>query len=282
MRGKYRRNLSLLSFLVIAGIVILSLHYTNRVILMQKAQSVALAVVSNGQRAARWLIHPVASLPNSLRAARKIRRENSKLKTENKLLRRKLRDLKDYQEENKRLKKLLHFSKSLTERTVAAHVIGYNITNLQSALVIDKGYKDGLATNMPVLTERGLVGKIYQTSPHASLVMLINDQDSGVAVELKDSGVFGVAEGRANGEIWIRYLPREVKVSKGEEILTSGNSDIYPRGIKVGEVTKVIADQYSLEKRVKIKPSENLGRLNEVLVVSKRKFVNPFLGDDGK
>ena len=112
-----------------------------------------------------------------------------------------------------------------------------------------------------------MVGKVLTVFPSTSLVLLINDQSSGVGAILEKSRLQGVLRGTPNGEVMLERVMSDEQVAPGETLLTSGGDQIFPKGLPLGRVAKVAGTDSGLFLNVKVKPAANLGRLEEVLVV---------------
>jgi rod shape-determining protein MreC len=122
---------------------------------------------------------------------------------------------------------------------------------------------------MPVITADGVVGKVLQVFKSTSLVLLLNDQTSGVGAILEKSRVQGVAKGTASGEILLDRVMNDEQVQPGEKVLTSGGDKIFPKGLPLGTVTKATSGP-EVFLNIRVKPAANLARLEEVLVITKK------------
>ena len=137
-------------------------------------------------------------------------------------------------------------------------------------LYINKGSKDGLATDMPVITPDGVVGRLKDVFPHTSQLLVINDQTSGArgcCCNLR--GLRGVLRGNVFGQPQIINILPDERIKAGEPVVTSGGDQIFPRGLPVGTVEKVVEDpDNDPYVDVIIKPAANLSHLEEVLVIT--------------
>jgi rod shape-determining protein MreC len=126
-----------------------------------------------------------------------------------------------------------------------------------------------LKRDQPVITPDGIVGKLVEVFPHTSQVLEINDQTSGAGVLLEKTRMRGVLRGNAYGQPQIINVLPDDRVKPGEKVVTSGGDQIFPRGLAVGTVQKVVTDP-DREPYVDIvlKPAANLQHLDEVLVVT--------------
>src|SRR4029077_5138943 len=195
------------------------------------------------------------------------RAENRQLKEQIDQLRLEQVRLNQDAEQAHRLQALLSFKQRYISKTVAAQVIGSSGSDQSRSVYIDKGVSDGIEQGMAVLTADGGVGKALTGLPSTSVVVLINDQSSGVGAILEKSRVQGVLRGTPNGEVMLERVMSDEQVAPGETLLTSGGDQIFPKGLPLGRVAKVAGTDSGLFLNVKVKPAANLGRLEEVLVV---------------
>ncbi len=171
--------------------------------------------------------------------------------------------------QGQRLQALLHFQQSYPGKTLPAQVIGTS-GNLQSHLLfIDKGSADGLRTDMAVISADGIVGKVRDVFPHTAQVLLINDQTSGAGVVLEKTRIRGILRGDANGQTEVVGILADSRIQPGEPVLTAGGDQIFPRGLPVGTVTRVLRDpDRSAFIDVILRPAAALDHLDEVLVLT--------------
>jgi rod shape-determining protein MreC len=168
-----------------------------------------------------------------------------------------------------RLQELLKFQQHYVAATVAAQVIGTSGTDQSRVLYIDKGSSDGLKIDQAVITPDGIVGKLREVLPHTSQVLVINDQTSGAGVLLTSTRTRAILHGSATGHVVINNLTPDSRIKPGEQVLTSGGDQVYPRGLPVGTIESIVLDPdhqpYTL---IQIKPAANLFQLEEVLIIT--------------
>ena len=122
---------------------------------------------------------------------------------------------------------------------------------------------------MAVITADGIVGKVRDVFGHSAQVLAINDQTSGAGVILESTRVRGILRGNANGQPQIVDIIADQRIQPGEKVLTAGGDQIFPRGLPVGVVEKVVRDpERDAFINVIIKPAAHLDRLDEVLVIT--------------
>jgi len=201
---------------------------------------------------------------------RSVRRQNEQLQQEIERLRMEQVRLRQDADQARRLQALLEFRQKFVDKTVTAQVIATSGTDQSRVIVIDKGSRNGMKIDMAVITPDGIVGKVKDVFPLSSQVLLINDHDSGAGVILESSRLQGVLTGTSLGELQIAYIMADEKVEAGEHVITSGGDGIYPKGLSVGTVTSAVPDRDNDPfLSIKVKPSADLRRLEEVLVITK-------------
>jgi rod shape-determining protein MreC len=132
---------------------------------------------------------------------------------------------------------------------------------------------------MAVITAGGIVGKVWIVYPSTSLVLMINDQSSGVGALLEKSRLQGVLRGTPDGELILERVMSDETVIPGETVLSSGGDQIFPKGLPVGTVTKV-SPGHEMFLSIKVKPAADLSRLEEVLVVTEKQEREPATADN--
>ncbi|MGO8815000.1 MAG: rod shape-determining protein MreC [Terriglobia bacterium] len=169
--------------------------------------------------------------------------------------------------EAEHLRTLLGFKNQLGFQTVSAEVIASSPGENSNAIFIDKGSDSGLTNDLAVIIPEGVVGKIVAIFPHSAQVLLITDPSSGVGVSLAQSGVQGILKGGINNFCDLHYVMNDEAVNSGEQVVTSGLDQVYPKGLPVGTVVTV--GNGNIYKTINVKPSVDLNRLEMVLVVLK-------------
>jgi len=210
---------------------------------------------------------------------RGVRQENRDLKQKIQQLEIERVRLTEDAEQAHRLQALLGFKEQYIAKTIAAQVIGSSGSEQSRAIYIDKGSHDGIKPDMPVITADGVVGKVLRgVQNHVASVLLINDQTSGVGAILEKSRLQGVLRGTALGEVVLEKVMTDETVQPGERVLTSGGDRIFPKGLVVGTVTKV-SPGAELFLNIRVKPAADLGRLEEVLIVTQEEDREPVVAD---
>lgn len=201
---------------------------------------------------------------------RNVRRQNEQLRDEIQRLR--LEQVRLTQDANqaRRLQALLGFKELYISQTMPAQVISSTGSEFTRGIYIDKGARDGIKREMPVITAEGIVGKVYSVFPSSSLVLEINDPSSGVGVILERSRLQGILKGdqRGTGETFVNNIMSDEKIEAGDVVVTSGGDRVFPKGLPVGTVDKIQAGSDAFLS-VRVRPAARLDRLEEVLVITK-------------
>jgi rod shape-determining protein MreC len=171
--------------------------------------------------------------------------------------------------EGRRLQALLAFREKYVGSTVAAQVIGASGSDQSRTLTIDKGSRDGLKPDMAVITPDGIVGKLRDVFPTTAQVLEINDQSSGAGVILASTRIRAILRGTVGGSAQIGNLTADSRIKPGEQVLTSGGDQVYPRGLPVGTIQSIAPDpDHQPYTAIVVKPAANLDRVEEVLVIT--------------
>lgn len=228
----------------------------------------AVGAVSPLEKVLVWVQSSTGSIWHNYFYLRGVRAENRALKQEIERIRLEEARLNQDADQAHRLQALLGFKQQFISQTLPAQVIGSSGSEQSRAVYIDKGEKSGLKPDMAVITADGIVGKVLRVYRSTALVLLINDQSSGVGGILEKTRLQGILRGTAAGEVALEKVMSDEAVPIGEPVLTSGGDRIFPKGLIVGRVTKVSPGK-DLFLDIRVKPAANLGKLEEVLVVTK-------------
>lgn len=193
--------------------------------------------------------------------------ENRQLKAQLIAAQSQVRQLSEKGAEDDRLRALLDLKQHLPFNTVAAEVIATSPGESSNAVFIDKGSDAGLTTDMAVLTPEGIAGKVIAVFPYTAQVLLITDPSSGVGCILDRTRVQGVLKGESRGLCRLQYIMNEEPVEDGDQVITSGLDQIYPKGLPVGIVTSV--GEGNIYKTIVVRPAAQLDRLEDVLVAAR-------------
>jgi len=211
--------------------------------------------------------HKVSGLFNNYLANIEASKENKFLKNKIADLENEIFDFEELAKENKRLKQLLAFGRKQTKRPILSQIVGWNSSSNFKVLRINKGLEDGIRLQSPVVTSKGLVGYIYRLTDHFADVLTILDPNNKVDAIVARSRSHGILEGYEKGKIFMKYVSNVVPVILNDLILTSGLGNMYPKGVRIGRISKIERESYSVTQHIEITPSVDFGNLEEVIVL---------------
>ncbi len=202
------------------------------------------------------------------------REENEKLKAKLTELEENTRELYALRNENERLRGLLSMEEAHPEYDmIGAHVVAKDPGVWYSAFKIDKGTRDGIQKNDTVVTEKGLVGYIYEVGTNWSNVLSIIDSKSAAGCVVERTGDTAVVEGSVElmteGVCHLAYLSRDAQVAEGDFVETSGLGGIYEKGLLIGKIKSLSVDPQGLYYEATVEPAVEFDRISEVMVIRK-------------
>jgi rod shape-determining protein MreC len=219
----------------------------------------------------RGLVHSEQGIRHAWRDyfyLRGVRHENVELREQIEAMRLEQIRMEQDAAQARRIQALLQFKEQYISQTVAAQVIGSSGSETSRIIYIDRGSNQGIESNMAVITPEGIVGKVLRVYPSTSQVLEITDQTSGVGATLVKSRLQGILKGQPAGNPNLAYIMADESVVPGEDVITSGGDRIFPKGLTIGKVASVSPGK-DLFLNVRVTPSASLGRLEEVLVITK-------------
>ncbi|MFH1640792.1 MAG: rod shape-determining protein MreC [Candidatus Omnitrophota bacterium] len=195
--------------------------------------------------------------------------QNDRLKKENELLRNNLNATTENLLENKRLKELLSLKQEASYQVIVARVIGRGADSWSSAIIIDKGQNNGVRRGLTAISYLGLVGRVIEAGVSTSKIMLINAPQMGVSALVQRSRQEGLVSGSMGSNLVMKYLPKDSDIEVSDTVITSGLTDVYPKGLLIGKVIDVGEEFSGLSSFAIIEPATNLSSIEEVLIIVK-------------
>ena len=201
-----------------------------------------------------------------------IKKENEELKNKNSQMEQSLRELEIIKAENATLKEYVNLTDKYSEyKTRPADVIQYDISNYSKTIIINVGKKDGIDVNMPVISDKGLVGHIIDVTENTAKVQTIIDTSSTVTCTISTTRDSIVSRGviDSNNQLKATFIPTEASVLEGDAVETSGIGGIYPKGIHIGTIKKVVSTKNITNRYAIIETAVDFSKLETVLVITK-------------
>jgi rod shape-determining protein MreC len=236
----------------------------------RKIQATFFQVISPFLKTGSGLERQITSVRAGLKSLEDLERENAALRVENRSLKATNEALRDVQHEINRLRLALNYRQRSLFRLVAAEIISRDSSTWWRTVTINRGSEDGLAPEMPVLTDEGLVGRTTTVSESVAVVLLVSDENCRVAASVEGTREQGIVTGeRVEGSLTplldLNYLSKQAELKPGQKVYTSGVGGVFPSGLFVGTVRsfKVRA----LDSQAKLAPAVDLAKLEDVFVV---------------
>ncbi len=257
------------------GLILLALagFVLHRAGLWAPVEGVLARVTTPLQEGTSLVVGRFGELTRTARDLRDLRQRNRDLEAENaRLLLENVR-YRELEGEAALLRDLVNFSHANPSFDVqGAHVVGRVIgrdpSNLQRYITLDVGREEGIARNMPVATDRGLVGRISEVGEGWSRVLLILDQSSLVNALTQSTRASGLIQGQADGSLRLHNVLQSDTLSVGDTVFTSGLGGNFPRQILIGQVTEVERKDSDLYQMAAVQATVDFDHLEVVLVVT--------------
>lgn len=181
--------------------------------------------------------------------------------------------LQEVERENQLLRQLLNYTRNNPQfnyqtTSVLGRSTGVDPTNLLYFLYVDVGARQGIAKNMPVVTERGLVGRVSAVGPNTAQVLMLIDPSSAVNAIIQNSRATGIVRGNIDGTLVMERIPQNVTVNPGDIVLTSGLGGNFPAKIVIGQVTEVLQRDQDMFQVARIRSTVDFGKLETMLIIT--------------
>ncbi len=195
--------------------------------------------------------------------------ENRDLKNKISELENSIYKLEELRRENVRLKGLLGFGKEGNYNKVLAQIVAWDASSEFKILRINKGSNQNIQQRDTVVTSNGLVGYVYRVSPNYADVLTILDQSNRVDAIVDRTRSHGIIEGFSDTFCIMKYVTRTEAVILGDQVISSGLGGIYPKGVRIGKISKIERESYGIVQYLEITPNVDFGKLEEVVVLIK-------------
>ncbi|MBO1626353.1 rod shape-determining protein MreC [Bacillus cereus] len=183
--------------------------------------------------------------------------------------------VKDLEKDNAKLREVIDKKDSLRDyKPIQATVIARNPDKWYDLISIDRGAQQGIQKDMAVMTSKGLVGRVKSVSQFTSTVELLSSLNRTNRISAVVEGqerIFGLIEGydKEKQTLVFTKIPSDVKVEKDQTVVTSGLSDIFPKGLVIGKIVDVAPDEYGLTQTAYVKPAADLNDVDHVMVTKR-------------
>jgi rod shape-determining protein MreC len=244
-----------LTIFVAASLTMIAVSHTPDVMPLRAFVTGIVGVI---QSSYAWIPNPIA-----------IAQENRELQSKSIELSAEVGRLRRAEAENRELRQLLGIAPHPDWKLRAAEVVGKTTTFQRNMLTIDLGAKDSILPGMAVVTDAGLVGRIYSTSRNFSLVEMLFNTDLRIASKIARTRVEGIITWEGSSALIMRNIPKALDVQLGDLVVSSEFSSYFPAEVAVGTIDSIGPEANSLFRRVLVTPSVNLSRVEHVYVIVK-------------
>jgi rod shape-determining protein MreC len=152
-------------------------------------------------------------------------------------------ELQEYKNQNQQLKQLLNYSSTLQTKGILAPIILRSADNWWQQVTLGRGSNDGIKVDHVVVGTGGLVGRVVNVTPHTSRVLLASDPSSRIGVIVSRTRHMGFIQGTRGNQAVLQFFDKRPNVKKGDVVLTSAVSQLFPAGIAVGRVIDTNLDK---------------------------------------
>jgi rod shape-determining protein MreC len=229
----------------------------------------ALAVVTTPIQVALARINRTAvGAWSTYRDWKNVRAENRRLRDETQQLRVEALRVTETVEENRRLRRLLALKEAMPLATLSGEIIAREWGGWVRSLTVNRGRADQVARLTAVIAPDGLIGRVVDVRPGASVVQVLTDPASTVGAHVVRTRTQGIVEGEPRGTMRFKYMARDgAGIQVGDLIVTSGAGGLVPRGLPVGRVRAIDDRGSALFHYAQLAPSVDFARIDEVLLI---------------
>ncbi|WP_027359703.1 rod shape-determining protein MreC [Desulforegula conservatrix] len=249
-----------------ATIIILSSNIKNDKSSLRGGGGYSLAVIGPIQEVLSYISSGFGYLWSSYFELVSTVEENRNLKKDLQEARQNARKCAELEITNQRLREYLNFREKIDRASIAAEIIGQDPSPWHNSLSINRGEDDGVAKGDAVVVPAGVVGQVVEVSSRYSKIMLIVDRNSAVDALVQRSRARGILKGASEGRCRLEYALRKQDIQEGDSLITSGLDGVYPKGISIGTVSKVIVKGPGVFQDIEVQPDVDFSKIEEVIV----------------
>ena len=197
-----------------------------------------------------------------------VRSENRRLREESQELRVAALRVTETVEENQRLRRLLALKEAMPLATLSGEIIAREWGGWVRSLTVNRGRSDHVTRLTAVIAPDGLIGRVVDVRPGASVVQVLIDPASTVGAHAVRSRTAGIVEGDPRGTMRFKYMARDGSgLQVGDLVVTSGSGGLFPRGLPIGRVRAIDDRGSALFHYAQLTPAVDFARIDEVLLI---------------
>ncbi|MDP4237681.1 MAG: rod shape-determining protein MreC, partial [Bacteroidota bacterium] len=247
-------------YVVLTGLVFLSFFFMalSRSTEVQPLRAVTTIFVGSLQSLYSWIPNPFV-----------LSKENTDLRARNIILSSELAQLRRAKGENEELRKLLGLKPRSEWKLLAAEIVGKTSIGDRNMLTLSAGESSGIKKGMAVMTDGGLIGRVYSTSGGFSLVEGLFNRDMRVAVKISRTRVDGILGWEGGDELIVRNVPKALDVKEGDLVVTSEYSTFFPSEVPIGTIIRLEPEPNTMFRKIFVAPAAHPFRVEHCYVVLK-------------
>lgn len=216
----------------------------------------------------------ITSVRSGLKSLEELEKDNNGLQVENRSLKATNQALRDVEREVNRLREAINYKKRSVFQLVPAEIVTRDASTWWRTVTINRGTDDKIESDMPVVTDEGLVGKTTTVSKNISIVLLATDENCKVAATVEGTREQGIVAGeRVAGGVSpllnLNFLSKQANLQPGQKAYTSGVGGVFPSGLLIGTVKSYRVRE--LDGQAQLTPAVDISHLEDVFVVVGRK-----------
>jgi rod shape-determining protein MreC len=259
------RAIVLLGTIAAVCLLLLTLQMRGHAVL---ASDVLAVVTTPVQSVLARVNRTTVGLWSTYRDWKNVRAENRRLRDEAQQLRIDALRVTETVEENRRLRRLLALKESMPLTTLSGEIIAREWGGWVRSLTVNRGRADRVARLTAVIGPDGLIGRVVDVRPGASIVQVLTDPTSTVGAHAVRTRTQGIVEGEPRGTVRFKYMARDGSgIQVGDLVVTSGAGGVFPRGIPVGRVRAIDDRGSALFHYAQLAPAVDFARIDEVLLI---------------
>ncbi len=180
--------------------------------------------------------------------------------------------LREIELENQDLRRMLGLrARAPIGTLISVNVIAQDPVAPVQAVMVDRGGDDGVAVNQPVISWRGIVGRVQEVHPTAAKVLLATDVNSGISARIQDpdSRATGIVRGTGDGRLLLQYVPRDDRIRIGDTVITSDIGGTFPSGLVIGRIVSVRQRDVEAFQEAVVEPAVDMRNLERLYVIGR-------------
>jgi rod shape-determining protein MreC len=239
--------------LIIISLILISNSSNTR---LRSFRTISVGIIASVQSALSWVPNPYA-----------LRSENHALRELNRDYSLELMRLREAALKGEKYRAMLEFKQTSPMKLLPAEVLGKSTIQLKNYATLNVGEREAVKIGMPVMTERGLVGRVIGISEHRSIVEMLLNRDTRVTARTLTQRIEGMITWNGGSSLLLKNIASVQPVKVGDTVVTSSLSPFYPENIVIGTITKMEEEGGTLFYKITVEPAVNFATLEEAYVV---------------